>query len=121
MSHVSITKSYAILAGMEGYVRTKHKLRDLHKTLDESKEKLLHGRHDDRHIETEAQVSDKKAVHKDQAECSSTVVNEESLSVNDKEGDGRGLPVRLKIHQASTSQGPIDPSEEPASMPNDDQ
>jgi hypothetical protein len=86
MSHVSITKSYAILAGMEGYVRTKHKLRALHETLDDSKEKLLHGRQNDRHVETDAQVSDENAIHKDQAECSSAAVNEESLSVNDKEG-----------------------------------
>ncbi|KAF7159152.1 hypothetical protein CNMCM6106_006285 [Aspergillus hiratsukae] len=121
MSHVSITKSYAILAGMEGYVRTKHKLRDLHKTLDGSKEKLLHGRHDNRDVETNAQVSDEKAIHKEQAECSSTAINEESLSVNDKDGGGRGLPARVKIHQESAPQDPIDPSDEPASMPNDDQ
>ncbi|GFF51018.1 hypothetical protein IFM58399_08955 [Aspergillus lentulus] len=123
MSHVSITKSYAILAGMEGYVRTKHKLRALHETLDDSKEKLLHGRQrqNDRHVEKDAQVPDEKAIHKDQAECLSATANEESLSANDKETDGRALPARVKIHQASASQDPINPSDEPATMPADDQ
>ncbi|KAF4215761.1 hypothetical protein CNMCM6805_001891 [Aspergillus fumigatiaffinis] len=120
MSHVSITKSYAILAGMEGYVRTKHKLRALHETLDVSKEKLLHGRQNDRHVESDAQVSDEKAIHKDKAECSSAVANEESLIVNDKKGDGRTLPARVKTHQASASQDPTNPSDEPATMPDDD-
>jgi hypothetical protein len=120
MSHVSITKSYAILAGMEGYVRTKHKLRALHETLDVSKEKLLHGRQNDRHVESDAQVSDEKAIHKDKAECSSAVANEESLIVNDKKGHGRTLPARVKTHQASASQDPTNPSDEPATMPDDD-
>ncbi|GIJ87133.1 hypothetical protein Asppvi_006037 [Aspergillus pseudoviridinutans] len=121
MSHVSITKSYAILAGMEGYVRTKHKLRALHETLDDSKEKLLHWRQNDRQVETDAQVSDEHAIHKDQAECSSAAVNEESLSVKDREGDGGALPTRLKIHEAFASQDPINPGDEPATMPDDDQ
>ncbi|KAM0091269.1 hypothetical protein ACP6JD_005357 [Aspergillus fumigatus] len=117
MSHVSITKSYAILAGMEGYVRTKHKLRALHETLDGSKEKLLHRRQNDRHAESDARVSDEKAIHKDQAECPSAVADEESLSVHDKKGDGRTLPARVKIHQASALQDPINPSGRPATMP----
>ncbi|RHZ63235.1 IQ calmodulin-binding motif protein [Aspergillus thermomutatus] len=119
MSHVSITKSYAILAGMEGYTRTKHKLRALHETLDDSKEKLLHGRQNNRHVGTDAQVSDEKAIHKDQTECSATAVNKERLSVNDKESDGRDLPARLKIHQTSASQDSTGPSDEPATMPDD--
>ncbi|KAJ5175783.1 uncharacterized protein N7482_001660 [Penicillium canariense] len=40
LSRVSITKSYAVLAGIEGYTLTKHKIRDVHEKLDEAKEKL---------------------------------------------------------------------------------
>jgi hypothetical protein len=65
-------------------------------------------------------VSDEKAIHKDKAECSSAVANEESLIVNDKKGDGRTLPARVKTHQASASQDPTNPSDEPATMPDDD-
>ncbi|RAQ60799.1 IQ calmodulin-binding motif protein [Aspergillus flavus] len=45
MSHVSISKSYAVLAGIEGYTRTKHKVRALHEKVDDVKQKLLQGHH----------------------------------------------------------------------------
>lgn len=40
LSHVSISKSYAVLAGIEGYASAKHKLRALHQILDTTKDKL---------------------------------------------------------------------------------
>lgn len=43
MSHVSISKSYAVLAGIEGYTRTKHKVRALHEKVDNVKQKILQG------------------------------------------------------------------------------
>ncbi|OGM49521.1 IQ calmodulin-binding motif protein [Aspergillus bombycis] len=45
MSHVSISKSYAVLAGIEGYTRTKHKVRALHEKVDDMKQKVLQGHH----------------------------------------------------------------------------
>ncbi|KAB8275415.1 hypothetical protein BDV30DRAFT_69215 [Aspergillus minisclerotigenes] len=45
MSHVSISKSYAVLAGIEGYTRTKHKVRALHEKVDDVKQKVLQGHH----------------------------------------------------------------------------
>ena len=45
MSHVSISKSYAVLAGIEGYTRTKHKVRALHEKVDDMKQKVLQAHH----------------------------------------------------------------------------
>ncbi|QRD81461.1 IQ calmodulin-binding motif protein [Aspergillus flavus] len=45
MSHVSISKSYAVLAGIEGYTRTKHKVRALHEKVDDVKQKVLQNHH----------------------------------------------------------------------------
>ncbi|KAF7593685.1 hypothetical protein BBP40_011095 [Aspergillus hancockii] len=45
MSHVSISKSYAVLAGIEGYTRTKRKMRVLHEKMDNTKHKILQGHH----------------------------------------------------------------------------
>ncbi|RAH50623.1 IQ calmodulin-binding motif protein [Aspergillus brunneoviolaceus CBS 621.78] len=44
MSGVSISKSYAVLLGIEGYTRTKRKVRALHEKADEAKHKLLRKR-----------------------------------------------------------------------------
>ncbi|KAJ5666619.1 hypothetical protein N7462_011028 [Penicillium macrosclerotiorum] len=40
LSRVSITKSYAILAGIESYTLTKRKIHDAHERLNEAKQKL---------------------------------------------------------------------------------
>lgn len=40
LSRVSITKSYAILAGIEGYTSAKRKVKHVHEKLDEAKQKL---------------------------------------------------------------------------------
>ncbi|KAF3394056.1 IQ domain-containing protein IQM1 [Penicillium rolfsii] len=40
LSRVSMTKSYAILAGIEGYTSAKRKIKDVHEKLDEAKQKL---------------------------------------------------------------------------------
>lgn len=42
MSRVSISKSYAVLVGMEGYTRTKRKIKDVESSLEHGKEKILH-------------------------------------------------------------------------------
>jgi hypothetical protein len=47
MSHVSISKSYAVLAGIEGYTRTKRKMRALHEKVDDTKHKILQGHHNE--------------------------------------------------------------------------
>lgn len=44
LSHVSISKSYATLAGIEGYASTKHKVHRMHEMLEEATDKL-HLRH----------------------------------------------------------------------------
>jgi len=40
MSHVSMSKSYVMLAGIEGYTKTKRKVRTMHEKVDNSKQKL---------------------------------------------------------------------------------
>lgn len=41
LSRVSIPKSYALLAGMEGYARTKRKVKEMKSRLKHEKDKLL--------------------------------------------------------------------------------
>lgn len=38
MSHVSMSKSYVMLAGIEGYTKTKRKARAIHEKVDRSKD-----------------------------------------------------------------------------------
>lgn len=45
MSRVSISKSYAVLAGIEGYGKAKHTMRVLHDKVDHSKHKIEHSFH----------------------------------------------------------------------------
>ncbi|KAH8432697.1 IQ calmodulin-binding motif protein [Aspergillus melleus] len=45
MSHVSISKSYAVLAGIEGYGKAKRTVRALHEKVDNSKHKIQHSLH----------------------------------------------------------------------------
>ena len=40
MSHVSMSKSYIMLAGIEGYTKTKRKARAVHEKVDNSKQKF---------------------------------------------------------------------------------
>lgn len=40
LSQVCVSKSYAVLAGIEGYALAKHRMHDLHEKLDTAKEKL---------------------------------------------------------------------------------
>ncbi|OJJ46074.1 hypothetical protein ASPZODRAFT_2041224 [Penicilliopsis zonata CBS 506.65] len=40
MSRVSISRSYAVLVGIEGYTKTKRKVRALHEKVDSSKQKF---------------------------------------------------------------------------------
>ena len=42
MSRVFISKSYAILMGMEGYTRAKRKLKDVETSLQDEKNRILH-------------------------------------------------------------------------------
>jgi hypothetical protein len=42
MSRVSISKSYAVLVGMESYTRTKRKVKDVESMLEHEKDKVLH-------------------------------------------------------------------------------
>jgi hypothetical protein len=42
MSRVSISKSYAVLVGIEGYTRTKRKVKDVEKSLEHNKDKILY-------------------------------------------------------------------------------
>jgi hypothetical protein len=42
MSRVSISKSYAVLVGMEGYTRTKRKVKNIEQRLEHDKDKILH-------------------------------------------------------------------------------
>jgi hypothetical protein len=42
MSRVSISKSYAVLVGMEGYTRTKRKVKEVEQRLEHDKDKILH-------------------------------------------------------------------------------
>ena len=42
MSRVSITKSYAVLWGMESYTRTKRKMKGIESSLEHDKDKILH-------------------------------------------------------------------------------
>ncbi|KAI3002565.1 hypothetical protein CBS147346_5791 [Aspergillus niger] len=46
MSHVSISKSYAVLAGIEGYTRAKRKVRALQEKVDGAKHRLHQSRHE---------------------------------------------------------------------------
>ena len=48
-----MTKSYAILAGIEGYTATKRKIKNVHEKLDEAKQKLysIHLDPDERKVE----------------------------------------------------------------------
>ncbi|GKZ66578.1 hypothetical protein AnigIFM50267_000443 [Aspergillus niger] len=46
MSHVSISKSYAVLAGIEGYTRAKRKVRALQEKVDGAKHRLYQSRHE---------------------------------------------------------------------------
>ena len=40
MSHVSMSKSYVMLAGIQGYTKTKRKVRAAHEKVDDTKHKL---------------------------------------------------------------------------------
>lgn len=42
MSRVSISKSYAVLMGMESYTRTKRKMKSIESGLEHDKDKILH-------------------------------------------------------------------------------
>lgn len=42
MSRVSISKSYAVLVGIESYTRTKRKIKDIESSLKHDKDKILH-------------------------------------------------------------------------------
>ncbi|EAW12130.1 IQ calmodulin-binding motif protein [Aspergillus clavatus NRRL 1] len=99
MSHISITKSYAILAGMEGYTRTKHKFRTLHEAFDSSKRRLFH----DRDEPTEAQVADEKAIHKDNSECSAPQDRHSAGSISHQAEQAQNLPSRMRNFHLSDS------------------
>ena len=62
MSHVSISKSYAVLAGIEGYTRAKRKVRALQEKVDGAKHKL-HQRHegDESHQRGESTINKNEA------------------------------------------------------------
>lgn len=64
LSRVSISKSYAILAGIEGYTKTKRKMHSIHEKLSEVKNKInpIH-RHDDQTQEKENFQPDQPALH----------------------------------------------------------
>ncbi len=42
MSRVSISKSYAVLVGIESYTRTKRKVKKVESSLEQGKVKILH-------------------------------------------------------------------------------
>ncbi|XRM36700.1 hypothetical protein ABZX51_000190 [Aspergillus tubingensis] len=62
MSHVSISKSYAVLAGIEGYTRAKRKVRALQEKVDGAKHRL-HQRHegDESHQRGESTINKNEA------------------------------------------------------------
>ncbi|KAE8150849.1 hypothetical protein BDV25DRAFT_105033 [Aspergillus avenaceus] len=59
MSHVSISKSYAVLAGIEGYTRTKHKVHALHEKVDDTKNKIMQSRRSSEQAKDESRKLDK--------------------------------------------------------------
>ncbi|GKZ36499.1 hypothetical protein AbraIFM66950_007617 [Aspergillus brasiliensis] len=62
MSHVSISKSYAVLAGIEGYTRAKRKVRALQEKVDGAKHRLHQSRHegDETHQHGESTINKKE-------------------------------------------------------------
>ncbi|OJJ99125.1 hypothetical protein ASPACDRAFT_43785 [Aspergillus aculeatus ATCC 16872] len=86
MSGVSISKSYAVLLGIEGYTRTKHKVRALHEKADEAKHKLLRKR-------------------REKAEAHER--GEETINKSDQPGDGV---------QASAGGAEVQPQHKPRTM-----
>lgn len=63
MSRVSISKSYAVLVGMEGYARTKRKVKDMEASLEHEKDKILHpekAKQQDEQLKDKSQSAEKE-------------------------------------------------------------
>lgn len=87
MSHVSISKSYAVLAGIEGYSRTKRKVRALHEKVDNTKLKIQQGQHNG-----EKRIENKHPMGKD--DCKTRSEADDEYRTIEKENPE--LPLRTK-------------------------
>jgi hypothetical protein len=90
MSHVSISKSYAVLAGIEGYTRAKRKVRALQEKVDVAKHRI----HQSRHEGGEPHQRGESTINKDERND----VAEQTMSVGGNAHTKRSfdLPFRQK-------------------------
>jgi hypothetical protein len=86
MSRVSISKSYAVLVGMESYTRTKRNVKAIEHTLGYKKDKLLHP---EKVREREEQEKDKtESAEKERQHLEKRRLEEEKNRQGTKDKDG---------------------------------
>lgn len=81
MSRISIPKSYAVLVGMESYMRTKRKLKGIENSLEHKKDQILHPEKVKQHDEDQKDKSESAEKERQHVE---------KLKLEDKKGQDRG-------------------------------
>lgn len=92
MSHVSISRSYAVLVGLEGYVKTRRKVKKIEKSATHQFDKVLHS--EKVREEEEAAQDHSQSARKEREYLEKQRLAERECSHSPKES-GRGLTKKL--------------------------
>lgn len=106
MSHVSISQSYAVLVGLEGYTKTRKKLKRAESSVAHGKDKLLHPdkvKEEEEAAKDKSQSAEKERQYLEQERVARQRTEEQSKA--DKSMKGR---VSRLVKRFSLSDGPKD-------------
>ena len=95
MPRVSISKSYAVLVGMEGYTRTKRKMKDIQTSLEHDKDKILHP--DKVRLEEELQKDRSQSAEKERQHLDKQRIEEEQRRQSKNEDESLSYRFSRKL------------------------